>query len=48
MQNSSVNPDLARERQNAKIDVEHMKRFLGELTFGSIETHTKFNNISND
>lgn len=38
-QNATVNPDLVKERQNATIDVEKMKSFLGEMIYQSPEKH---------
>lgn len=38
---SKTNPDIARERQNATIDVREMNSFLGEIMFRSTEVHKK-------
>lgn len=38
---TKMNPDIARERQNATIDVQKMNSFLAEINYGSSETHQK-------
>ena len=43
-----MNPDLAIERKNATVDVESLKSFLGELTFGSYENYRMLMNIRDD
>lgn len=42
----SINPDLNNERQKSDIDLDEMKSFLGEILYGSKETHQKMNEIS--
>ena len=41
MSQITINPDLANERKNATIDVEEMKKFLGELIYFNSENHQR-------
>lgn len=36
---TTINPDLARDRQNATIDLEQMKLYLGELIYFTKEKY---------
>ena len=37
----TINPDLARERANATIDLPNMKQFLGEYIYTNKENYFK-------
>lgn len=43
----SVNPDMLKERNNSSINLEKMKSFLGEITYGSSIKHHEMMEISN-
>jgi hypothetical protein len=38
---ATINPDLARERANATIDLANMKQFLGEFIYTNKENYFK-------
>ena len=44
---TKVNPDIAKERQNATLDVEKMKLFMGENIYSNAETYKEILKYSN-
>jgi hypothetical protein len=46
MTDPKVNPDLAKERANATIDVQQMKEFLGQYIYGDLGNYKRMLNYS--
>jgi len=46
MNQSNVNPDLQNERDNSKIDVEHLHEFLGKKLLTNIKRYRIIRQLS--